>query len=59
MKLEAMLETRKSKEGKEYEVISIKLSEHSEKLVFLTPAEKELLKLHYKNNEDTKMPEWL
>ena len=33
--------------------------EHSEKLVFLTAAEKELLKLHYKKDNLNDMPNWL
>lgn len=49
MKLDATLETRKKKDGTgEYDVVVIKLSEHSEKLVFLSPAEIELVKLHNK-----------
>lgn len=51
MELRATLETRQSKKGTNYEVIVIKLSENSEKLVFLQPAEKELLKLYNKKNE--------
>ena len=47
MELKATLETRKKKDGSgTYEVIVIKLSERSEKLVFLNPAEMELLKLY-------------
>ncbi len=55
MELKATLETRKKKDGTgDYNVIVIKLSEHSEKLVFLTPAELELINLTYgkKNNVD-------
>lgn len=51
MEVKATLETRQSKTGNNYEVIVIKLSENSEKLVFLQPAEKELLKLYNKKNE--------
>ena len=51
MEVKATLETRQSKQGNSYEVIVIKLSENSEKLVFLQPAEKELLKLYNKKNE--------
>lgn len=48
MKLNATLETRKKKDGSgTYKVIVIKLSEKSEKLVFLTPSEVELLELTY------------
>lgn len=51
MELKATLETRKKKDGSgSYEVIVIKLSEHSEKLVFLNPAELELLKLTMSKN---------
>ena len=41
----ATLETRTSKKGNEYEVLVIKLTDKLEKLVFLDPAELELLKL--------------
>lgn len=51
MDVKATLETRQSKSGNPYEVIVIKLSENSEKLVFLQPAERELLKLYNKKNE--------
>lgn len=45
MEVKATLETRKSsKSGKDYEVIVIKISDQIEKLVFLEPAELELLK---------------
>ena len=43
--LKATLETRKSKKGSEYDVIVIKLTDNTEKLVFLEPAELELLKM--------------
>lgn len=46
MDLKCTLETRESKKGNEYEVIVIKLSDNADKLVFLTPAELELLKLY-------------
>ena len=56
MELKATLETRKKKDGSgTYEVVVIKISEHSEKLVFLNPAELELLKLSiskYNNSAD-------
>ena len=45
MKLDATLEIRTSKEGKQYEVVVLKLSQSSEKLVFLSPAEKEVYEL--------------
>lgn len=52
MKLYATLETRTKRDGSgEYKVIVIKLSEKSEKLVFLTPSELELLELTYSNNK--------
>lgn len=41
----ATLETRTSKKGKEYEVLVIKLTDKTEKLIFLEPAELELLKI--------------
>jgi len=44
--LDARLETRTSKKGTEFEVVVIKLSDNAEKLVFLTSAELELLKLY-------------
>ena len=47
MEVKATLETRKRKDGTgNYDVLVIKLSDHSEKLVFLTSAELELLKLY-------------
>ena len=42
---DARLEERESKKGTKYQVLVIKLSERVEKLVFLTDAELELLKL--------------
>ena len=53
MDVKATLETRLSKAGTQYEVIVIKLTDTSEKLVFLSPAERELLKLYTKKNKDT------
>ena len=54
MELKATLETRKKKDGSgSYEVIVIKISEHSEKLVFLNPAELELLKLTMSKQENS------
>lgn len=44
--INARLETRTSKKGTEFEVVVIKLSDNAEKLVFLSPAEMELLKLY-------------
>ena len=46
----ATLETRTSKKGSEYEVLVIKLTDKTEKLVFLEPAELELLKMSNSNN---------
>ena len=41
----ATLETRTSKKGSQYEVLVIKITDNIEKLVFLDPAELELLKM--------------
>lgn len=41
----ATLETRTSKKGSQYEVLVIKITDNIEKLVFLEPAELELLKM--------------
>ena len=49
----ATLETRTSKKGIEYEVLVIKLTDKLEKLVFLDPAELELLKL---SNSKSSLP---
>lgn len=49
----ATLETRTSKKGSEYEVLVIKITDNIEKLVFLEPAELELLKL---SNSKSSMP---
>lgn len=49
MDIKATLETRTSKKGNSYEVLVLKLSDTCEKLVFLEPAEIELLKI--KNNK--------
>lgn len=46
----AVLETRTSKKGSEYEVLVIKITDNIEKLVFLEPAELELLKMSNSNN---------
>lgn len=43
-KLIATLETRTSKKGNEYKVLVVKLTPTYEKLVFLEPAELEILK---------------
>lgn len=53
MEIRASLETRhSSKSGNNYDVVVIKLSDSSEKLVFLSPAELELLKIY--NSKDKK-----
>lgn len=49
MKFDAVLESRKSKKGTVYDCLVIKLSDNVEKLVFLTTAELELLKLQKSN----------
>lgn len=49
----ATLETRTSKKGSQYEVLVIKITDNTEKLVFLEPAELELLKL---SNSKSNMP---
>lgn len=41
----ATLETRTSKKGSQYEVLVVKITDNIEKLIFLEPAELELLKL--------------
>lgn len=48
--LNATLETRKSKEGNDYKVVVIKLTETYEKLVFLDKAELELLSITAKSH---------
>ena len=45
--IQSTLETRQSKKGTEFEVVVIKLSDNADKLVFLSPAELELLKLYH------------
>ena len=50
-KIEAYLETRTSKKGTDYTVVSIKLTDTLEKLVFLEQAELELLKLSNSKKE--------
>lgn len=52
----ATLETRTSKKGSEYEVLVIKITDKIEKLVFLDPAELELLKLNSDKKDNKKMP---
>ena len=53
MDLKCSLTTKLNKEGKPYEVIVIKLTDTYEKLVFLDPAERELVKLSNKKEETT------
>lgn len=48
--IKCSLETRTSKKGTDYQVLVIKLTDNYEKLVFLEPAEIELLKLNKNNN---------
>lgn len=56
MKVDATLETRKKKDGDgEYKVVVLKLSQRSEKLVFLSPSELELLEMSLQKNNS--MPE--
>ena len=52
--IKATLETRTSSKGNTYRCVVLKLSEKSEKLVFLSPSELELLELH--NTKNTKSP---
>lgn len=49
--IKCSLETRVSKKGTEYKVLVIKLTDNLEKLVFLDPAELELLKMNNNNNK--------
>lgn len=58
MEIKATLETRTSKEGKLYKCVVIKLSERSEKVVFLNPAELELLELHNEKKDSLEMPDF-
>lgn len=50
MDIKVTLESRTSKKGNTYEVLVLKLSDTCEKLVFLEPAELELLKMKNKSN---------
>ena len=49
MELKATLEERESKKGSKYVCIVVKLTDKLEKVVFLDPAEVEVLKLKYGN----------
>lgn len=51
IKLDATLETRKSKSGNDYQVISVKLTPTYEKLIFLEKAELELLSISSKSHK--------
>ena len=54
MKVYATLETRAKKDNTgTYQVVVIRLSEKSEKLVFLSPSELELLELTYGKSSDS------
>ncbi len=46
MEVKCTLETRQSKKGNDYQVLVVKLTDSYEKLVFLEPAEVELLKCY-------------
>lgn len=52
--IKATLETRTSSKGNTYRCVILKLSEKSEKLVFLSPSELELLDLQ--NTKNAKSP---
>lgn len=57
MKLDATLETRTKKDNSgTYEVVVIKITDKSEKLVFLSPAEIELIKLYNSKNAKNDLP---
>lgn len=60
MNIKCTLETRAKKDGSgNYKVVVIKLSDKSEKLVFLSPAELELIELYNKdNNKLPDLPNW-
>lgn len=52
MDIKATLETRAKKDGSgTYEVVVLKLSDKSDKLVFLSPAELELLRFYNEKNK--------
>lgn len=51
----ARLEERKNKDGKPYQCVVLQLTERSEKLVFLTSVELELLQLTYGNSPKLKL----
>jgi hypothetical protein len=45
--VKAEIRTMKSKEGKEYKALILKLTDKTEKMVIVSPAEIELLELKY------------
>lgn len=47
IELNARLETRKDKNGKDYQCVVVDLTDTYQKIVFLLPSEKELVKLYY------------
>lgn len=53
MNIPARLESRTSKDGKEYQCVVLQLTERSEKLIFLSSIELELLQLTYGNSQTT------
>lgn len=57
MKLDASLETRTNKEGKTYKCVVIKISQNSEKIVFLSPAELELIELTSQKDNSNGFPD--
>ena len=57
MDIKATLETRTKKDNSgDYKVVVLKLSDKSEKLVFLNPAELELLELYNSKDNNPSMP---
>lgn len=57
IEFKSTLETRKKKDGSgTYQAVVIKLTDDYEKLVFLKPAEIELLKITTEKKDNKKMP---
>ena len=54
----AILETRTSKKGSQYEVLVIKLTDNLDKLVFLDQAELELLKMNSSKDSASDYPDF-
>lgn len=54
--IKAKLETRTFKNG-DLEVLVLYLSEQTQKIVFLTSAEMEILKLHLKEDNESDFPD--